>query len=322
MSYVALAFGALIAAAQPSGSDGAMSEETSLRIPEGSPPTLFAGQRSTEVLLVQVLLDRARHSPGTIDGIMGANTRRAIAAYQRQHALPGGGGIGSSLVRRLRDGQSGDVFSYYTITTADLDRPFADVPSGMEEQAELEKVGYERPSEALAEKFHMAETFLIALNPGADFGKAGTRINVVAAGSDQLPSKVARIEVVKGHGAVRAFASDGQLVATYPATIGSSEFPSPHGRMEVRALAPNPKYYFDPSGRSWGPDRKLVIAAGPNNPVGSTWIDLSKEGYGIHGTPEPRLIGKTASHGCVRMTNWDAAELGQAVEQGTVVEFI
>lgn len=322
MGIMVLALGALIAAAQPSGPALTISDEASLSIPEGLPASLFAGQRSIEVLLVQVLLDRARHSPGAIDGIMGGNTTRAIAAYRRKHGLAAEGGIGSSLLSRLRDEQSSGVFQTYTITDADLDRPFPEVPSGMEEQAELAKVGYERSSEALAEKFHMAESFLTALNPGVDFRKVGTRINVVAASPDQLPSKIARIEVDKGQGIVRAFASDGQLVATYPATIGSGDFPSPSGRMEVRALAPAPKYYFDPSGRSWGPDRKLVIAAGANNPVGSTWIDLTKEGYGIHGTPEPDLIGKTASHGCVRLTNWDAAELGQAVEKGTVVEFV
>ena len=92
--------------------------------------------------------------------------------------------------------------------------------------------------------------------------------------------------------------------------------------MEVRTVAPAPTYYFDPSGREWGPDKRLTIAAGPNNPVGSTWIDLTKEGYGIHGSPDPRLIGKTASHGCVRLTNWDAAELGSAVEQGAAVTFL
>ena len=92
--------------------------------------------------------------------------------------------------------------------------------------------------------------------------------------------------------------------------------------MEVRAVAPQPTYYFDPSDREWGPDKRLTIAAGPNNPVGSTWIDLTKEGYGIHGTPEPRLIGKAPSHGCVRLTNWDAGELSRAVEQGTIVVFV
>ena len=92
--------------------------------------------------------------------------------------------------------------------------------------------------------------------------------------------------------------------------------------MEVRAIAPVPKYYFNPEGREWGPNQNLVIAAGPNNPVGSTWIDLTRDGYGIHGTPDPRLIGKTASHGCVRLTNWDAEELATAVAQGTRVEFV
>lgn len=116
--------------------------------------------------------------------------------------------------------------------------------------------------------------------------------------------------------------SDGKLLASYPATIGSDRFPSPSGSMEVRAIAAEPIYYFDPTGRDWGPDEKLTIAAGPNNPVGSTWIDLTKEGYGIHGTPEPRLIGKTASHGCVRLTNWDAAELSRAVDKGTEVIFV
>jgi lipoprotein-anchoring transpeptidase ErfK/SrfK len=130
------------------------------------------------------------------------------------------------------------------------------------------------------------------------------------------------IEVDKAASALRAFTADGTLVATYPATIGSNTFPSPSGEMEVRAVAPAPTYHFDPEGRSWGPDEKLTIAAGPNNPVGGTWIDLTKEGYGIHGTPEPRLIGKTSSHGCVRLTNWDAEELAKAVSPGTKVEFV
>ena len=125
----------------------------------------------------------------------------------------------------------------------------------------------------------------------------------------------------KGRSEVRAFDAAGTLLATYPGTIGSDRFPSPDGSMEVRAVAPAPTYYFDPSGRDWGPGKRLTIAAGPNNPVGGTWIDLTKEGYGIHGSPDPRLIGKTASHGCVRLTNWDAAELGRAVEQGTTVTF-
>jgi lipoprotein-anchoring transpeptidase ErfK/SrfK len=190
----------------------------------------------------------------------------------------------------------------------------------MEAQASLKHLGFETAAEALAEKFHMSQAFLKQLNPEATFA-VGETIKVVRPGNNELGSKVARIEVDKGRSEVRAFDRSGKLLASYPGTIGSDRFPSPDGSMEVRAVAPAPTYYFDPAGREWGPGKRLTIAAGPNNPVGGTWIDLSKEGYGIHGSPDPRLIGKTASHGCVRLTNWDAAELGGAVEKGTTVTF-
>jgi lipoprotein-anchoring transpeptidase ErfK/SrfK len=310
---------ALIAAAPPAPEQR---EQATLRLPERAPENIFQGSRSRDVLVVQVLLDRSRHSPGAIDGKLGGNTRRAITAYQRQHGLKEDGAITPALTQHLRDQQPGDVLTRYTITAQDLDRPFPEVPSSMAKQAELATLGYERASEALAEKFHMAESFLLALNPGVDFHKAGTEIIVVAAGPEQLPAQVARIEIDKQASSVRVYAADESLLATYPATVGSGSFPSPSGSMQVRAVAPAPAYYFDPEGRTWGPDKKVTIAAGPNNPVGSTWIDLSKEGYGIHGTPEPRLIGKTSSHGCVRLTNWDAEELATAVGKGTTVIFV
>lgn len=179
--------------------------------------------------------------------------------------------------------------------------------------AKLDHLGFESAAEALAEKFHMDRRFLEALNPGVDFAMAGTKIVVIAGRGAEPIGAVARIEVDKKAATLRAFDDRGALLASFPATIGSGDFPSPSGAMEVRAVAPEPKYYFDPEGRNWGPDERLTIAAVPNNPVGGTWIDLTKEGYGIHGTPDPRLIGKTASHGCVRLTNWDAAALAKAV---------
>ena len=294
----------------------------SLSLPGIAEDQLFSGARSKDVLAVQIMLDRSRHSPGVIDGAMGGNTRRAIEAFQRANAMAVDGELSSALLDKLRAAHSGDLLQRYTITAEDVSGPFIDLPSGMEEQAKLETLGYESPAEAIAEKFHMAQSFLEALNPGADFGSAGTEITVIVPGKDELEAKVARIEVDKAGSALRAYTEDGTLVATYPATIGSSSFPSPSGAMEVRAVAPAPTYHFDPEGRSWGPDEKLTIAAGPNNPVGGTWIDLSKEGYGIHGTPDPKLIGKTASHGCVRLTNWDAEELPKAVSPGTKVEFV
>ena len=294
----------------------------SLKLPEQAPANIFESSRTKEALVAQVLLDRSRHSPGVIDGIMGGNTARAIKAFQRANGMEPTGKLSSSLLQKLLSQYSGDIVERYKITSEDVSGPFIDVPDSMVAKAKLDRLAYESPAEALAEKFHMAKSFIEALTPGVDFSKAGTAITVIKINDKPLQADVARIEVDKASSSVRAYTSDGKLVATYPATVGSSTFPSPSGTMKVKAIAAEPKYYFDPSGHKWGPDKKLTIAAGPNNPVGSTWIDLSKDGYGIHGSPDPKLIGKTASHGCVRLTNWDAEELGKAVSQGTVVEFV
>lgn len=270
---------------------------------------------------MQVLLDRARFSPGAIDGLPGDNTRRAIEAFQSARGTIVTGRVDTELLDALRGSRESQLFERYTISEADVAGPFRDVPAGMEGMSEFDELAYGGPAEALAERFHMAQPFLEALNSGAPFDRAGTEIMVAAARDAALDVTVTRIEVDGSRNSVRAFAEDGRLVATYPATVGSAQFPSPGGETAVRAVAPAPRYYFSPEGRDWGPDRRLVIAAGPNNPVGSTWIDLEREGYGIHGTPDPHLIGKTASHGCVRLTNWDVRSLARAVVAGTAVVF-
>ena len=287
----------------------------------GTSTTAAAAQPSSpdRVLEAQILLDRHHHSPGVIDGRQGSNTRRAVGAFETAEGLPADGMLDAEVMKRLRADSSEPLMVDYRVTEEDIAK-LVDVPDGMEAQAKLDHLGFESAAEALAEKFHMSQGLLERLNPGANFA-VGEFIKVVRPGKDELGSKVARIEVDKGRSEVRAFSQDGKLLASYPGTIGSDRFPSPDGTMEVRAVAPAPTYYFDPSGRDWGPDQRLTIAAGPNNPVGGTWIDLTKDGYGIHGSPDPRLIGKTASHGCVRLTNWDAAELARAVAPGTTVVF-
>lgn len=307
----------LISAAYSANAQGAPDSSSEVRKDQ-----LFTGSSNKGVLEAQVLLDHSGHSPGVIDGAAGGNTSRAIKAFQKANGLAVDGRLSPSLLQKLHTVYSGEILQRYTITAEDVVGPFVTVPSDMEGQAELKTLGFETPAEGLAEKFHMAQSLLKSLNPQADFSKQGTEITVVVPGDNKLQAEVARIEVDKAASALRAYASDGSLVATYPATIGSSTFPSPDGSMEVTAVAAAPTYHFDPEGRDWGPDKKLTIAAGPNNPVGGTWIDLSKAGYGIHGTPEPRLIGKTSSHGCVRLTNWDAEELARAVAKGTKVEFV
>ena len=137
-----------------------------------------------------------------------------------------------------------------------------------------------------------------------------------------LPA-VARIEVDKREKAVKAFDASGALIAFYPATIGSGDNRSPSGNLTVVGVANEPDYLYDPARLSYGPGgKKVSVPAGPNNPVGTVWIDLSRDTYGIHGTPDPSKIGKTASHGCVRLTNWDAEHLAAAVKPGVPVKFV
>ena len=317
-----IAIAAALLAAAGAASALPAQEASSPLVEQAVPAKLFSGSRTRDALRVQVLLDRSRHSPGVIDGVMGGNTERAIMAFEREHGLQPDGKLDRELLDALeRDGR-GEILTRYTITDEDVAGPFEKLPTGMEEMSKLKILAYESPAEALAEKFHMAKSFLEALNPATDFSRAGSVITVVARAQQGPTGPVARIEVDKAKSRLRAYAADGSIVATYPATVGSADFPSPDGAMEVRAIAPAPVYYFNPEGRDWGPDKRLTIAAGPNNPVGSTWIDLTKEGYGIHGSPDPRLIGKTSSHGCVRLTNWDVQALSKLVSPGTEVVFL
>ncbi len=308
--------------APPSATDEAPGiEGFNLSLPDGVPEDVFTEDRRRDVLAAQVMLDRSRHSPGVIDGYMGANTRRAIRYYRRTNDLPAGDGLDPQLMRALIAAKTGDVFSTYTITRDDADGPFYRTASSMADMARMDRVGWHSAQEMLADRFHMDQGFLATLNPGVDFGRAGSQIVVVSQGAEELRGKAARIEIRKADNSVVAFDSRNRIVASYPATIGSSQFPSPSGSMEVAAVAPEANYTFVPTGRQWGPDHTLVIPPGPNNPVGGIWIDLTREGYGIHGSPDPQLIGKTASHGCVRLTNWDAQELAASVGQGVAVVF-
>jgi len=280
------------------------------------PASLTPEQR--KLLATQVLLDRAHFSPGTIDAQDGSNFKNAVAAYQRATGKSG------DALAALSASDTGQTLQRYTITAEDVAGPFEPTPKGFEAQSKLKSLAYGSPAEELAERFHAGEGFLKAINPDADFGKAGTIILVPLVAQDKLATKVAKIEVDKTRDQVRAFDGGGALVAVYPATVGSTERPAPKGTWAVRTVAPHPTYTYDPKRLTFGKKSlgKLTIAAGPNNPVGSTWIALSKPTYGIHGTPDPELVGKRASHGCVRLTNWDATQLGAAVEAGTKVVFV
>ena len=280
--------------------------------------------RRAVLIRAEVLLARARFSPGVIDGEDGENLRKAIAAFEAAHGLPQDGRLGREVWSILTQ-DAAPVVAEYRITAADLAGPFAaKIPTKYEDMARLPALPYTSPLEALAEKFHMDPALLKALNPGARFDRADEPILVARPGAETLPAQAARIEVDKSAREVRAFAPDGSLLAVYPATVGSAERPAPSGTFTVRGVVRNPLYTYDPKRLTFGDRRagKLRIRPGPNNPVGVVWIDLSIPTYGIHGAPEPRLVGKTASHGCVRLTNWDASQLASAVKKGATVAFV
>jgi lipoprotein-anchoring transpeptidase ErfK/SrfK len=274
----------------------------------------------------EVLLDRAGFSPGVIDGRPGDNLRHAVAAYASAHGLTSGGALNAAVWDALTTQDAIPAAQSYRITAMDEAGPFiGDPPKDYEALSKLPALGYSTPEQMLSEKFHMDPKLLRALNPGADFGKAGTSLVVAAPRAAPRQFEAARIEVDKSLGEVRAYDKGGNITAFYPATVGSTERPAPSGTFAVVAVAPHPAYFYDPKRLTFTPEGatgKLKIAPGPNNPVGATWIALTVPTYGIHGSPDPTTIGKRQSHGCVRLTNWDAVELGKAVRKGAKVLFL
>jgi lipoprotein-anchoring transpeptidase ErfK/SrfK len=269
---------------------------------------------------LQILLDRAGASPGVIDGFDGDNVRKAVTAFETMRGFSADGVIDPEMIAALDTADP--VIGGYTVTAEDVAATVPEIPSDYAEMAEREFLGYARVSELVAERFHMDEDFLIALNPGAQFVEGETL--AVAAYGPNLEGKVARLEADKTTRQLRAYDAEDRLIAAYPATIGSEDNPSPSGTHVVDAVAPMPNYTYDPdvNFQQGENTEKLIIPPGPNGPVGSMWIDLTEPTFGIHGTPEPSKIDKTASHGCVRLTNWDAEEVAAMVEKGVPVEFL
>lgn len=275
---------------------------------------------SPSIARLQILLDRAGASPGVIDGFDGDNVRSAIAAFQVMRGLPVDGKVGAQVIDAIDISEQ--VIGSYIITAEDLSVVVGPISKDYAEMAEMAYLGYARASEALAERFHMDEDFLVALNPNAAFAE-GEMIFVADLGSDKR-GKAVRLEVDKSEGQLRAYGEDGSLLAAYPATIGSEDNPSPSGTHTVRTVVVNPTYTYNPklNFQQGTNDMVLTLPPGPNGPVGTMWIDLSEPSFGIHGTPEPARIDKTGSHGCVRLTNWDAQELGKLLGGGVPVKFL
>jgi lipoprotein-anchoring transpeptidase ErfK/SrfK len=291
--------------------------------------TLNAAQRARpvtpktsgpNVLRAQVLLDRAHFSPGEMDGSYGSNLRQAIRGFQKLHQLPVSGNIDAATWKELERDQA-PVLDVYTVTAKDVAGPYAPLPADMAGKAKLPALGYASLAEALGERFHCSPELLRRLNPGKQLAKAGQQLLVPAVASIKPLPKAASILVDAKQGTLTLLDEGGMPFAQFPASTGSQHDPLPEGRWSVLGVATNPEYRYNPK-LFWDAkagDSKARIAPGPNNPVGLAWIDLSIAHYGIHGTPEPGKIGKTQSHGCIRLTNWDVMQVVHAIARGAAV---
>ncbi|PTM39581.1 L,D-transpeptidase [Bosea sp. 124] len=277
------------------------------------------------IVKAQVLLSRRSVSPGVIDGVDGENFRKAVAQFRRQARLPDGEEVDELAWLSLGGDAANDVIAEYTLTEKDAAYDFADeIPRDYARQAKMKRLSYTSPQEMLGERFHMSETLLAALNPRQSFSEAGSRIAVASGLRSPEKGAALRIDAIKSTGMVLVFGADDRLLASYPATIGSEDTPSPSGEYAIERIARNPNYTYDPEKNfQQGKNTEtLTLPPGPNGPVGTVWIALSKPTFGIHGTPEPAKVSKTSSHGCIRLTNWDAEELADLVKPGVAVRFL
>ncbi len=266
-----------------------------------------------QVLRVEILLARAKFSSGEIDGYFGNNLAHAVVAYRRAHNLPLDPVVDRT-VWDLLNADNGPLFVPYTLTKDDVAGPFVPVPHDMAGKSHLKRLWYESPDELLGEKFHISPKLLAQLNEDEPLDEVATVISVPNVLTPP-PPKPASLCINATDLTLQGLDADGHILMSYPVSVGSPHDPLPEGQLQVASIHPNPVYSYD-SIHFWdskGPRSKALVPPGPNNPVGVVWIGLSKNHYGIHGTPSPRLIGRGQSHGCIRMTNWDVTELSKLV---------
>jgi lipoprotein-anchoring transpeptidase ErfK/SrfK len=315
----------------------------------------MADDQPRPMMQAQVVLDRLGFTPGVVDGKEGLSTRNAVMGYQEANGLKATGEFDEATAKALGRWNNIPATRVITIPAAFAAGPFAPLPEEAEDQARLRSMSYETLDEKLAERFHTTVEVLQTLNPrlgttaaspsGGSYFREGDTVRVPNVGADVIDAasvrdadwrntlaslgvgsgqpKAEKIVVSKSKGTLKAYDEGGKLVGMFTATMGSQHDPLPLGRWKVLGTAYNPPFHYNPK-LFWdvpNSEEKQLLPPGPNGPVGVAWIDINKEHYGIHGTPDPETIGRAQSHGCVRLTNWDVARLAQMVTPGTQVLF-
>jgi lipoprotein-anchoring transpeptidase ErfK/SrfK len=279
-----------------------------------------------DVISIQIGLDDAGFSPGQIDGKWGGTTRQALAAWQQANALKATGEFDAMTAANFPAGEAN--YTNYVVTAADVAK-LTRIPEDWKERSQLTNMWFESVLQMVAEKCHASEGLIKTLNPGITnwtgvaAGQSVTMLNL----SPAKPLPAAKVRVSLSAKTVTAYDESGKLSAYFPCSIAADKEKRVPGQLTVATVAVNPNYTYDPVNfpelddvqKGYG---KLIVPPGPKNPVGTAWIGLSRAGYGIHGTPHPDQIGKTFSHGCFRLANWNATRLAQMVQIGTPVDVV
>ena len=269
-----------------------------------------------DLLEAQIALCRMNLSCGSIDGVYGLQTQGALRAFQQQQSLRVHGDLDAS----TREALILDRPPLITVTVSEQDLAgLQAVPDTWVGKSDSERLGYASILEQVAERGHAHPNLIRKLNPELDWDQIepGTRITIPDADRTADPGRAAMVLIHLEGKTLQAYGENGRLIMHFPCSIASRVEKRPVGQIAVEVLATDPNYTFDPavfpeSAEARSLNRKLIIPPGPNNPVGVAWIGLDLPGYGIHGTPKPEKVGRTESHGCFRLANWNATTLTKA----------